>query len=191
MTVLSVIRDRSTVPPAKMRPPGPSPEQIRILLEMAAAAPDHGRLVPYRYLIVEGEGRAALGRLFAEGLVSEKPDAAEADIVKQREAPLRAPLLLIAIARVDKDHPKYPAIEQIASAAASVQNVLIAAQALGFASKWATGKNATMAAVRDGLGLAAHEQILGFVYIGSVDELAAPTPGRPQPEAISTRWPQP
>jgi nitroreductase len=91
---------------------------------------------------------------------------------------------------VDPAHPKIPPLEQIASAAAAAQNMLLAAHALGFAAKWATGKQAHDAGVKAGLGLAAEDEIIGFLYLGSyaVDH---PAPARPGLEGVVAAWPEP
>ncbi len=190
MDALTAILGRHTTPPAKMGDPGPDARALRRLLEAAAAAPDHGRLRPYRFLVVTGEGRTALGRLFAEALAAELPGIAPEELDKQRRNPERVPLVLIAVLRRFPDHPKIPETEQIAAAAAAVQNLLVAARAMGFASKWATGRPAASPAVRHGLGLAEAERILGILYIGT-ERIPQPTGERPRPEEIARPWPSP
>ena len=138
--------------------------------------------------MVRGPGRAELGQVFARALLAERPETSAAEIEKQRTAPLRAPLILVAIARLAPDHPKIPAWEQQASAACAVQNLLLAAHAMGFAGKWATGGNAASPGVRDALGLAANETIIGLLYIGTARE-PQPVPARPAPETIAAAWP--
>lgn len=188
MRALEAILSRVTVPPAKMGEPGPDDATLGRMLEAAAAAPDHGRLRPWRFLLVRGEGRAALGDLFSRGLETLRPETSAAELEKQRTAPLRAPLIVVAIARLDPDHPKIPVWEQEASAACAVHNLLLAAHALGFAAKWATGGNAASPVVRSGLGLAANERITGLLYIGSALD-KPPLPERPAPELIARAWP--
>ncbi len=188
MQAIEAILTRVTVPPVKMGEPGPDDAALGRMLEAAAAAPDHGRLQPWRFLVVRGEGRAALGELFARGLATERPDTSPGELEKQRTAPLRAPLIIVAIARPDPDHPKIPAWEQQASAACAVHNLLLAAHALGFAGKWATGGNAASRLVCAGLGLVAGEHVAGFLYIGSALDVP-PVPPRPAPAAIAKAWP--
>lgn len=188
MRALEAILTRVTVPQVKMREPGPDDAAIKVLLEAAAAAPDHGRLRPWRFLLVRGEGRARLGELFEQSVLAERPDAREAELEKQRAAPLRAPLLIVPIARLQPQHPKIPLWEQEASAACAVQNILLAAHALGFAGKWSSGAIADSAHVRSGLGLEADERLLGFVYLGTTAEPPPPSP-RPTPEDIARPWP--
>ena len=188
MQALEAILTRVTVPPVKMTEPGPDDAALGRMLEAAAAAPDHGRLSPWRFLLVQGAGRARLGDLFAEALAAERPETSDGEIAKQRQAPLRAPLIVVAVARIDPDHPKIPAWEQRASAACAAHNLLLAAHALGFAGKWATGGNAASPGVRRGLGLAAAEEITGLLYIGTAIE-PQPLPLRPDPATIARAWP--
>jgi nitroreductase len=188
MQALQAILTRVTVPPVKLGEPAPDDAALGRMLEAAAAAPDHGKLRPWRFLVVRGAGRDRLGALFAEALLAERPGTSAAEIEKQRTAPLRAPLIVVAVASVDPNHPKIPAWEQQASVACAVQNLLLAAHALGFAGKWATGGNAASPGVRRGLGLAADETIAGLLYIGTARE-PQPVPPRPDPAEIAAVWP--
>lgn len=186
MDTLEAIMTRRTVPPAKMGPPGPDAAALRRILEAGAAAPDHGLLRPWRFLVVRGQGREALGTLFAA--FAARAGASPDEVAKQRQAPLRAPVIVVVAARLQPDHPKIPTLEQLASAAAAAQNMLLAAHALGFAAKWATGKQAYDAGVREGLGLATDDRILGFLYLGSyaADHAAPPRPGL---DGVAVDWP--
>jgi nitroreductase len=188
MDVLDAIFSRRTIPPVKMGPPGPDEAQVRHILEAGCAAPDHGMLRPWRFLVVQGEGRRKLGELFADSVRRNAPDASPEEIDKQRTAPLRAPVIVVVAARLQPNHPKIPAVEQVAAVAAAAQNMLLAAHALGFAAKWATGKQAYDAAVKTGLGLGGDDQIIGFVYLGS---LAArhEAPSRPGVDDVVVPWP--
>lgn len=187
MDVLEAMRTRATTPPVKMGEPGPDGAALRAMVEAAAAAPDHGKLEPFRFLVVRGDARARLGTLFAESARRERPGATEAELRRQAEAPLRAPVLVVAVARVRRDHPKIPADEQRASAACAVQNLLLAAHALGFAAKWSTGWPASSPGVKAGLGLDGHEEIMAIVYLGTATSLQPPPP-RPAAEALMREW---
>lgn len=167
MDAIEALLTRRTVPPALLGEPAPDEAALKTMFAAAAAAPDHGRLRPWRFLIVRAEARQRLGELFACALAAEQPDLPLSEREKLRGAPLRAPLVLVAVARIDPAHPKIPEVEQLAAAAAAVQNLLLAAHALGFAAKWTTGKPAYSPAVRHGLGLAETERILGFIYLGT------------------------
>jgi nitroreductase len=188
MDALDAILTRRTVPPAKMGPPGPDAAALGRILEAGAAAPDHGLLRPFRFLVVQGEGRARLGELFASFVQRAAPDASPQEVEKQRTAPSRAPVIVVVAALVQPEHPKIPEIEQIAAAAAAAQNMLLAAHAMGFAAKWATGRQAYDEGVKAGLGLGPSDRIIGFLYLGSyaADHPPAPKGGL---EGIVQDWP--
>jgi nitroreductase len=187
MDALEAILGRRTVPQIKMTGPGPDPAALRAMLEAGAAAPDHGKLRPWRFILVEGEARARLGELFVRALLAANPDAAPGEIEKQRTAPLRAPLLIVIVARIDRRQGRIPEIEQIASTAAAAQNILLAAHALGFAGKWSTGWNAYDPTVKAGLGLGPDEHLLGFLYVGAYACPQEPSP-RPDLAELVTTW---
>jgi nitroreductase len=187
MDAIEAILGRRTVPQAKMTGPGPSPEELRLILAAGAAAPDHGKLRPWRFLVIEGEARERLGALFVAGLLAAEPDAAAEAIEKQRTAALRVPLLIVVIARIDMSQGKIPEVERIASAAAAAQNMLLATHAQGLAGKWSTGRNAYDAHIKAGLGLGLADHLVGYLYIG---RCAAPQDASPRPplETLVERW---
>jgi nitroreductase len=188
MDALDAILTRRTVPPAKMGPPGPDEAELRRILEAGAAAPDHGLLRPFRFLVVRGTGREKLGELFAAFVRRTSPDASPQELEKQRTGPTRAPVVVVVAARIEPEHPKIPPIEQIAAAAAAAQNMLLAAHAMGFAAKWATGRQAHDDTVRAALGLEPADRVIGFLYLGSyaAEHTAPPRPGL---EGIVRGWP--
>ena len=190
MDALEALLTRHTVPPAKMGPPGPDNAALGRILEAGAAAPDHGQLRPWRFLVVRGAGLARLGDLFAACVLRHAPDASAAEIEKQRTAPSRASVIVVVAARIDPTHPKIPEVEQIAAVAAAMQNMLLAAHALGFAAKWATGKQAYDAGVKAGLGLGEDDRLIGFLYLGSyaADHEAPPRGGV---DGVVSEWPPP
>lgn len=188
MNLSEAILTRVTTPPLKMKAPGPNRDQIDTLIAAAAAAPDHGKLCPWRFLIVDGEAREQLGDLFAEAVRLEVDGTSASEIDKQRQAPLRAPVLIIAIACLQTDHAKIPELEQWASAAAAVQNMLLMAHAMGFVSKWATGRNADSTYINQGLGMNADERIMGIIYLGSPGAQQE-LPERPDTKMIAKSWP--
>ncbi|WP_027135233.1 nitroreductase family protein [Geminicoccus roseus] len=187
MDVVSAIMGRTSIPPLKMGAPGPDRAELEAILAAGAAAPDHGRLAPFRFLVVEGEARAELGDLFVRAARQADPQVAEADLDKQRRNPQRAAVVIVVVTQVRADHPKIPAVEQLSAGAAAMQNMLLAAHAAGFASKWVTGKNAYDPMVRDGLGLAGDDVITGFLYVGSYVE-EHPASAKKDPAAITSRW---
>ncbi|HMR29732.1 MAG TPA: nitroreductase [Geminicoccaceae bacterium] len=187
MQAIEAILGRRTVPQVKMAEPGPDEGQLRLLLEAGCAAPDHGRVRPWRFLLVRGEARRRLGELFADAALAADPAASAADLDKQRTGPSRAPLIVVVAARIDRRPGRPPEVEQISASAAAAQNILLAAHAMGFAGKWSTGRNAYMDAVKAGLGLASDDHLIGFLYIGSLGSPQEPSP-RPDLAGIVSEW---
>jgi nitroreductase len=187
MDVSTTIMSRTSVPPVKMGSPGPDAAAVQQILAAGAAAPDHGRIMPFRFLLVEGDARAALGELFVTAARQADPAVAEADLEKQRRNPTRASAVIVVITKVRADHPKIPAVEQLAAGAAAMQNMLLMAHGLGFATKWVSGKNAYDPVIRTALGCAADDVITGFLFVGSFTEPHPPSP-KLDPEKITRRW---
>ncbi|HEX2526225.1 MAG TPA: nitroreductase [Geminicoccus sp.] len=186
MDVSTAILSRTTVPPLKMGGPGPGPADLQEILAAGAAAPDHGKLTPFRFILIEGDSRAALGEVFVAAARAADPNVAEVDLDKQRRNVMRATAVVVVVTRVRPGH-KIPAEEQIAAGAAAMQNMLIMAHARGFAAKWATGKNAYDPHIRQALGCSQEDVITGFLLIGSLAE-AHPVSAKLDPERITMRW---
>lgn len=168
----------------RLQAPAPDQHTLERALACAARAPDHALLRPWRYLVIEGDGRNALGDLFAAGC----PDASTpAELEKARNAPLRAPMVIVGIAS-PKEHPKVPALEQVMSAAAGVSFIELALQEAGFGVMWRTGAPAYSPIVHKGLGLSEGESIVAFLYTGTV---ISEKPAVPRPEVAEyvERWP--
>jgi nitroreductase len=166
--------------------PAPDAEGVRAIIEAALRAPDHGKLRPWRFIVIRGEARARLGALFARGLAARDPHAPAAALDKERGKPLRAPLVIAVVARVQAGH-KIPEVEQVLSAGAAVMNMLNAIHALGFGGVLLTGGAAYDPAVHAALGLAGGERLVGFVHVGT--PIQAP-PAVPRPDAADyvTEW---
>lgn len=184
MQALDALINRVSV--ARLGAPAPSPEQRALLLQAALRAPDHGQLRPWRFIEIEGAGLQALGELFAQGLLARDPQADVAALDKARAMPLRAPLLIVVVAS-PVEHFKIPRDEQVQSAACAAHGLLLAAHAQGIGAIWRTGDMAHDPLVSRGLGLAEHEQLLGFIYLGTpLGSLR--TPPVLDPEQFVSRW---
>jgi nitroreductase len=155
------------------------------IFRAAMRAPDHAWLRPWRFITIAGDRLIALGELFERCLLARKPDADDAARTKARNAPLRAPLLVVVVARLT-DHPKVPLIEQRLSAGCAAQGILLAAEASGFAGVWRTGDVVVDPAAMRGLGLSEREEIIGFVYLGTRDGPAKPLPPLNPVDFVST-----
>lgn len=182
MQLYEAIHGRRSLPQLGL--PVPDAAQLDRIFAAAGRAPDHRLLRPWRYLVVAGDAREALGELFLRAIASTDPARAGADAAKLRQMPLRAPMILVAILSLH-DHPTVPDWEQWLSLGASVQNCLLALHEEGFAGMWRTGDVATHDGVRDGLGLTANEHIGGFIYVGTpLGSKAAPA----EPEPFWQAW---
>jgi nitroreductase len=170
----------------KLGDPAPDEETLRLALQAAARAPDHALLRPWRILVIRGEARARLGQVMRDALSRRRPDASEPELDKEQHKPLRAPLLIVVAARV-QESPKAPAIEQILSAGAAAQNILLALHARGFAGMWRTGPAAYDAHVKQALGLESKDAIVGFIYAGT-PRVEPPAISRPAPEQFVREW---
>lgn len=164
MDALDALINRVSV--ARLGEPAPTPEQRELLLRAALRAPDHGQLRPWRFLTIEGEARETLGELFARAELVRDAQAPTTVLDKVRAMPLRAPLLVAVIACL-REHPKVPESEQLLAAGCAAHGMLIAAHALGLGAIWRTGALSHDPTVYAGLGLADHERLLGFLYMGT------------------------
>lgn len=151
---------------ARLGAPAPTAEQRELLFKAAMRAPDHGQLRPWRFLTVEGEALTKLGELYAQALLEKDLAVSEAQLEKARKMPHRAPLMIVAIASL-KDHPKVPHSEQRLTVGCAVHAMTLAAFAQGLGAIWRTGELAFDPYVAKGLGLAAHEEIIGYLYLGT------------------------
>ena len=163
------ILDRHSTPARLMTEPAPDSAQLRHLLEAAMSAPDHGRIQPYRFISIRGEGREALSRVFGEACQRRDPNVTPEYLKKQMDKPLRAPLIVVVVASLIESQ-KIPEIEQMLCAGAVAHNILLGANAMGFGSIWLTGDNAYDDSVCQALGLAQNEKIIGFLYLGTETE---------------------
>lgn len=185
MDTVTVLHNR--VSSSRMTLEEPAAEVLESVFRAALRAADHGRLRPWRFLVIRGSGREALGRLFAEATRAEQPDASQKALDKTLRKALRAPVIVVAISS-PRQHPKVPVFEQELSTGAAVQNMLNAAYALELGAIWRTGPMADAPQVRDGLGLEPAERIIGLLYLGYPDG-----PQRPAPDLSVTdffrEWP--
>ena len=143
----------------------PTQEHIDIALRAAVRAPDHGRLRPWRFMIIEGDQRRKFGELMAASALRRVPSLSEGDLQRERDKPLRAPLIILVACRIVPG-TKVPVIEQLMAAGAAAQNLLLALHALGYVAAWKTGEAAYDTQVKKSLGLAADDHIVGFIYTG-------------------------
>jgi nitroreductase len=183
---LHVLDTRRSVPSKQLGEPGPDHATLLRMLASAVRVPDHGKLVPFRFIRLQREARHALGDLLAARTLHLQPDAADAVVEKDRARFSHAPVIVIVVARLTPGH-KVPEQEQLLTAGSVCFALLQAAQALGFGAQWLTGWMAYDAAVAATLGLSADERIAGFIHIGT-PKMEAPERERPDPALLLTDW---
>lgn len=171
---------------AALGDPAPADQVLDNIERAALTAADHATLTPWRFLRIRGEARCRLGELFVRAREAAEGPLPAAERERTRNRPLRAPLLIVAIASC-RANTKVPEIEQIISAGAAAQNLLNAAYAQGVGAIWRTGGFAYDPLVKTGLGLAAGEHIVGFLYLGTVTTPRPPRPPR-EPGAFFRDW---
>ena len=147
--------------------PHPSKDEMEKVFKAALRAPDHAWLRPSSFIQVTGEGIDKLSKIF-EDYAHTVPDIKQEIITKYKNAPYRAPMIIILINSI-KEHPKVPEIEQKLSTAAAAQNILLSINALGYSAIWRTGKLAFNPFVASKLNLEANQEILGYIYVGTAD----------------------
>jgi nitroreductase len=183
---LELLLTRRSVPPRLLSLPAPTTEEISTLLTVAARVPDHGRAIPWRFIVVDREGGERLGERIAAAYLADHADAPAASLDVERGRLVRAPLV-IAIVSSPHEHPKAPELEQILSAGAAGMSLLIAANAMGYAANWHTEWYAYDRRIMAELGLTDGERIAGFVHIGTAVEKPADRP-RPALDEIAVRY---
>ena len=167
MSAIETLLSRASV--SALVEPAPSGETLERILRTGLCAPDHGRLAPWRYVLIHGEARARLADVIEAALRARDPQATAPMIDKQRGRFLRAPLIIALGAHIRTDH-KVPPSEQMLSVAAGAMNLLNAIHASGFAAIWVTGANAYDPAVAAALGLHAPHCLAGFLFVGTPAE---------------------
>ena len=177
---------RHSTPAKELGEPAPDDAQLREIFGLAMHAPDHARLHPYRFITIRGEARHALSEVFAAAVKARDPDVSEVYLAKQKDKPLRSPLVVVVVASLT-ENPKVPQIEQMLSAGAAAHGVMLASNAMGFGSIWLTGDNAYDPGVFEALGLATNEKIIGFIYLGTENRVL-PRPAKPNVDEKITRW---
>jgi nitroreductase len=163
MDALDALNTRSTA--KTFGETAPDKDALATVLQAAVRAPDHGRLRPWRFMLVEGNQRRKFGELLAASALRRVPGLGDGDLQRERDKAMRAPLIIIVACRIVPG-TKIPAIEQILAAGAAAQNILLALHALGYAAAWKTGEAAYDTEVKKALGFAADDHIVGFVYTG-------------------------
>jgi nitroreductase len=183
---LAALDARRSVPSRQLGEPGPDNATLLRLLQSASRVPDHGKRVPFRFLRITGEARHALGERLAAWMRERQPPAGDAAIEKDRLRFSHAPVVVAVVAVLGED-AKIPARERLLSAGCACFALLQAAQASGFGAQWLTGWAAYDRRVHALLGLAGHEEIAGFIHIGT-PRMHLPERDRPDAAALLSDW---
>ncbi len=187
--IIDFLLTRRSVTARNLTEPGPSEEQLDMILRAAHRVPDHGKLGPWRFIILKGDARADFGEILGAAYQKENPDAFDELIEVEKERFQRAPVIVAVTSRITPEH-KIPEWEQTLSSGAACMNMLNAAHALGLAAQWITEWPAYNDDIARALGVGEKERIAGFIYIGTA---AQPPDERTRPEIgdIVTEWKAP
>ncbi|WP_418291983.1 nitroreductase [Methylobacterium durans] len=182
---LAFLGARRSVPPLRLEGPGPDPGSLDAILRIAARVPDHGKLAPWRFIVIAGEARERIGAVIEAAYRADHPEADADRLALERGRLAQAPLVVAVVSRAGP-HAKIPEWEQVLSAGAATMNLCVAANASGFATAWLTEWYAYDRRILDALGLDPRERLAGFVHIGRASERPADRP-RPDLAEIVTR----
>lgn len=184
--IIDFLLTRRSVTARNLTEPGPNDEQLDQILRAAHRVPDHGKLGPWRFIILKGDARAKFGEILGVAYQKENPDAFDELVEVEKERFQRAPVVVAVTSRITPEH-KIPEWEQTLSSGAACMNMLNAAHALGLAAQWITEWPAYNDDVAKALGVGEEERIAGFIYIGTA---AQPPDERTRPEIgdIVTDW---
>lgn len=182
--LLSFLSNHQSIPAAQLIDPAPNEQQLDAILQAGMSVPDHGNLEPFRFLIIQGDARIELSKVFEQAARNRNLD--EESILKQKSKPLRSPMIICVIVKLIQS-PKIPEVEQILCAGCAAQHIQLACSGLGFGSIWLTGENCYEQSIYQALGLQIEERLIGYIYVGS---LKAPVDRktRKSAQSITQNW---
>ncbi len=180
MDAIELLLTRQSDP--RLIEPAPNDEQLAIIKQAALRVPDHGCIAPWQFIVVTGEARERLGDIYYRSAVAEQQD--DKVISRAKQLPLRAPMIIIAIAKYQA-HPKVPRIEQVQSAGCAVLAMQQAAFAQGLGGVWRTGYFAQSEQVKAELNLDQIDEIVGYLYLGT-PEIDCKKSAKHKPEQFFT-----
>jgi len=183
---LSLLQQRHSIPSRQLGEPAPDKATLQALLEAAIRVPDHGKLVPFRLIRMQGDAKLRFGERLAAIAIRNNPDMSEAKQEKERLRYTFAPLVVVVVACLHADS-KVPEIEQKLCAGNVAYNILLGAHALGFGAQWLTGWAAYDGDAAAILGLAEHEHVVGFVHLGT-PQVEVPDRDRPALADLLSTW---
>ena len=179
----ALISSRQNISPKRLVEPGPRADQLQSIFRAAAAAPDHGVLTPWRFVLVPRHRRADLAEVFALSLIDRDPGASLEQMEAAREKAHRAPCLVMAIARLGDAEPPIPTLERMVSVGAAIQNMLLCAHSMGFGSGLTSGQAMGSPRMRALFSLTPGEEAVCCINIGSASKRKMPR-ARPEPSSF-------
>lgn len=183
---LELLKTRKSISAPFLAEPGPGDGELDEILAIASRVPDHGKLAPWRFILFRGDAGRKAGEMLAELFARKNPDADDKALEEERKRLAQAPLV-VAVVSTAAPHVKIPEFEQVLSAGNAAMNILLAAQALGYAGQWTTGWIAYDEEAGRILGLRPGERFVGFVHLGTS---TVPATDRPRPALadIVSEW---
>lgn len=177
-TLLDTLRHRASHAVNTLDEPAPDRGQIDTMIACALSAPDHGKLRPWRFVVIEGAARLRLGAALCEAAAAADPDFGEEQAATLAKKALRAPLIVACVTEITTGLAKVPEFEQVLSTGAAMQQLQLAAGDMGFGSVWLSGPHCNAEAVKSLLGAADKDLVAGFIYLGTPSQSA---PAKPRP----------
>lgn len=165
MELFEAIQTRSSA--GRLSEPGPDPRQLERILATAARAPDHGRLKPWRLIVLDRASRERFADAVVAARARRLPEPTPEQLALEREKLWRSPTMVVVGCAVQRDHPKVPEVEQLLAVGAAAQNLFLAAHDLGFGVMWKTGPAAYDDGVKAAVGLQAHDHIVAIMHLGT------------------------
>ena len=188
-TAATLISSRRTILPKRLTLPAPDEDAMAQIFAAAAAAPDHGQLLPWRFVLIPVSERHRLGQVFVDALLERDSTASELELNRAREKAERAPVLMLAVVDAVCGDPAIDLNERLVSAGCAIQNMLLMATALGFGSALTSGKALKSTALRSLFQLSISEHAVCFISLGSVGAIKR-TSTRPDAHAFVTTLPR-
>ncbi|MFT2092612.1 NAD(P)H nitroreductase [Paraglaciecola sp. 2405UD69-4] len=181
MKALDLLLNRRSQP--RLQAPAPEGIALENIKQAALRAPDHASLTPWKFIVCQEQGLNRLGEIYKDAAI--KSNKSDADIARAIELPLRAPMVIVAIAKYT-EHAKVPWVEQVASASCAVHAMHLAAIEQGYQGIWRTGSYAQDPNVKQALGLHDKDEIVGFLYLGTSVTEPMPKPTKSSSEYFET-----
>lgn len=170
----TLISSRQSILPKRLLAPGPSEQQVQDLFSAAAAAPDHGMVMPWRFVLVPEDKRALLAEAFGQALIERDAGATPEQIAMARDKAFRAPFLALAIARLGVGTPEFEILERMVSVGAAIQNLLLCANSMGFGSSLTSGQALRSQPIRRLFLLGEGEHAVCCINVGTVRQAKPP-----------------